>query len=48
LRAILRRGDLRRLTLLCRDGLKIDIGKHDALRFWRKVSPLLEEADGDD
>jgi hypothetical protein len=48
LREILRRGDLRRLTLLCRDGLTIDIRRHDLLRFWRKMSPLFMEADGDD
>ena len=47
LRAILRRGDLQRVTLLFRDGLEINIEKRDAWRFWRKVSPLLEEADGD-
>ncbi len=47
LRGILKRGDLRRLTLLCRDGLRVEIGKHDALRFWRKVSPLLLEANSD-
>ena len=44
LRVILRRGDLRKLTLLFRDGMKIDVEKKDALRFWRRVSPLLMEA----
>ncbi|MCH8101408.1 MAG: hypothetical protein IIB74_13375, partial [Proteobacteria bacterium] len=44
LRVILRRGDLRALTLLFRDGLKIEVEKKDAFRFWRKVSPLLMEA----
>lgn len=47
LRAMLRRGDLRRLTLLFRDGLKIELQRKDAFRFWRKVSPLLTEAGGD-
>ena len=47
LRDILKRGDLRRLTLLFRDRLKIEIGKNDALRFWRRVSPLLMEASDD-
>ncbi len=44
LRVVLKRGDLRALTLLFRDGLKIDVDKKDAFRFWRKVSPLLMEA----
>jgi hypothetical protein len=44
-REILKRGDLHRVTLLFRDGLEIDIEKRDAYRFWRKVSPLLKEAD---
>jgi hypothetical protein len=44
LRVILKRGDLRRLTLLFRDGMKIDVERKDALRFWRKVSPMLIEA----
>ena len=48
LREILKRGELRRLTLLFRDGLKIEIGRHDVLRFWRKVSPLLTAVNGDD
>ena len=47
LRKVLQRGDLHELTLLCRDGLEIDIGKSDAYRFWRKVSPLLMEAEHD-
>lgn len=41
LRVVLERGDLRALTLLFRDGLKIEVEKKDAFRFWRKVSPLL-------
>jgi hypothetical protein len=44
LRHIVKRGDLRKLTLLFHDGLKIEIGKTDAFRFWRTVSPLLMEA----
>jgi len=48
LRVMLKRGDLRRLTLLFRDGLKIVLEKRDALRFWRKVSPLLMEAGDND
>jgi hypothetical protein len=48
LRLILKRGDLRTVTLLFRDAMKIEIGKNDAYRFWRKVSPLLKEpADND-
>ena len=48
LRLLLRRGDLRKLTLLCRDGLSVELGRYDGLRFWRKVSPLLLEANSDD
>ena len=48
LKAVLKRGDLRHLTLLFRDGLKIELGKRDVLRFWRKVSPLLMEAGDND
>lgn len=36
-------GRINRLTLMCRDGLTIRIGKFDRLRFWRSVSPLLQE-----
>ncbi len=43
LRVILKRGDLLKLTLLFRDGLRVEIEKRDAIRFWRKVSPLLLE-----
>ena len=48
LRVALKRGDLRRLTLLFRDGLKIELERKDARRFWRKVSPLLMVAGGND
>lgn len=44
LRQLLRQGELSKLTLQCRDGLAVEIGKHDVWRFWRKVSPLLKEA----
>lgn len=43
IRVILKRGDLRTVTLLFRDALKIEIRKNDAYRFWRKVSPILME-----
>lgn len=48
LQGILKRGDLRKLTLMFRDGLDIEIGKSDAIRFWRKVAPILMEAHGDE
>ena len=48
LRVILKRGDLRRLTLLFRDNLKIELEKRDVLRFWRVASPLLMEAVGNE
>ncbi len=48
LRAVSNRGDLRKLTMLFRDGMKIEIKKHDALRFWRKMSPLLMEPGNND
>ena len=38
LRIVMKRGDLRRLTLLFRDGLSIEIARTDAFRFWRKPS----------
>jgi len=44
LRHVCIRGDLRRLTMLFRDGMSIEIRTHDALRFWRKMSPLLLES----
>ncbi len=44
LRVMLKRDDLRRLTLLFRDGLKIVLERKDAFRFWRKVAPLLMAA----
>ncbi len=48
LRSILKRGDLRQLTLLFRDGLKIEIARHDVLRFWREESPRLMQAGDND
>ena len=42
-RAILRRGDVRKLTLLFRDGLKIETKKYDDYKFGRRVSPFLME-----
>ncbi|MDX1406364.1 MAG: hypothetical protein R3192_17660 [Woeseiaceae bacterium] len=47
-RRTLKRGDLRSLTLLFRDGLSIDIGRRDGLRFWRRLSPLLDTPRHDD
>jgi hypothetical protein len=48
LRVMLKRGDVRRLTLLFRDGLKIVLERKDAFRFWRKVSPVLMAAGDND
>ncbi len=48
LRVMLRRGGLLKLTLLFRDGLRIEIEKNDAFRFWRKVSPLLVDDNADE
>lgn len=47
-RAILGRGDLRKLTLLFRDGLKVETKKYDDYKFGRRVSPLLTENSNDD
>ena len=43
LRVVSNRGDLRKLTMLFRDGMNIEINNNDALRFWRRISPLLME-----
>lgn len=43
LQSHLRAGELRRLTLLFRDGLSVKLHAADRFRFWRGVSPLLEE-----
>ena len=41
LRAALRQNRLNRLTLLFRDGLRADVARTDALRFWRRDSEFL-------
>ena len=41
LRRLLSNGSVKNLTLLFRDGLSVELGRYDALRFWRTVSPLL-------
>jgi hypothetical protein len=43
LRLLLNSGHLSRLTLLFRDGLAVEMGKYDAFRFWRTLSPLLQD-----
>lgn len=43
LRLLLKNGGLNKLTLLFRDGLSVELGKYDAFRFWRTVSPLLQD-----
>ena len=43
LRAAIRSGQIRKLTLLFRDGLRADIERSHALRFWRRDSSLLDE-----
>ena len=48
LHLLLRNGHLGRLTLLFRDGLSVEIGKYDAFRFWRTVSPLLRDVIAND
>jgi hypothetical protein len=48
LRQLLSNGRLSRLTLLFRDGLSVEIGKYDAFRFWRTVSPLLQDVTPND
>ncbi len=42
LRAALRVGRYNRISLLFRDGLRADVRRSDALRFWRRNSPLLD------
>ncbi len=42
LRAALRAGRLSRLTLIFRDGIKVDVLDKDRLCVWRKSSPLLD------
>jgi hypothetical protein len=45
LRAALKSGRLSSLTLIFRDGIKVEVVKQHSLRFWRRNSPLLEPAD---
>jgi hypothetical protein len=47
LRLIMKRGGLRKLTLVFRDGLRIELRSRDSLRFWRQVSSLLKDASDD-
>jgi len=44
LREALKSGRLSRLILMFRDGIRADIVSKDSLRFWRRRSPLLENA----
>lgn len=48
LRRLLKRGTVKSLTLLFRDGVSVNINRRDALRVWRKFSPLLEKTTNDD
>ncbi len=41
LRGLLKGGRLDRLVLLFRDGLRAEVARFDAFRFWRRPSPLL-------
>ena len=41
LRMLLSRGKLRQLTLLFRDGLRVELRRRHVLRFWRRVPELL-------
>jgi hypothetical protein len=42
LKGLLAARKINRLTLLFRDGLRVDIGPRDVFRFWRGESPLLK------
>jgi hypothetical protein len=42
LRAALNSGRLRSLTLIFRDGIKVNVLKQHSMRFWHRSSPLLE------
>lgn len=42
LRELLREKEVSRLTLLFRDGLRADVQRSHAMRFWRRNSPLLD------
>lgn len=48
LRQLLKEGSLNKLTLLFRDGLSVEIGRYDVFRFWRTVSPLLQDVTHND
>ncbi len=43
LRKALRSGRYSRISILFRDGLRADMRRSDALRFWRRDSPLLDQ-----
>jgi hypothetical protein len=47
-RRMLKRNIIKSTTLLFRDGLSIEINRWDAMRFWRRVSPLLEKTTTDE
>ncbi len=47
LEKLLGSGRLRRLTLLCSDGLTATLGRFDRLRVWRRTAPCLEVSDSD-
>ena len=44
LRLLLKKGSLNKLTLVFRDGLIVETGKYDSFRFWRTMSPLLQDS----
>lgn len=44
LRSMLRSGRLAKLSLIFHDGLEASLKRLDGLKFWRRVSPLLEGA----
>jgi len=48
LRQYLRQGDLRRLTLLFRDGLCVDMKRSDIIKLWSGLSPFLVEPTADE
>ena len=48
LRKLLRRGAVKSLILLFRDGLSVEINRWTNLRIWRNVSPILEKSDNND
>jgi hypothetical protein len=48
LRRHLKRGDLNRLTLLFRDGLRVEMQRSDIMKFWSGVSSFLTETENDE